>query len=82
MATRLHPLTTYREEADRFLAALEEEYYLHFAGHKDELDLEPVYERHAGLNARRLPGARGGRRDRRGDARAVALRLRGLPRAT
>jgi hypothetical protein len=40
---------TYRDEADRFLASLEEEYYLHFAGHKDELDLEPLYERHAGL---------------------------------
>jgi hypothetical protein len=40
---------TYREEADRFLASLEEEYYLHFAGHKDDLDLEPVYERHSGL---------------------------------
>ncbi len=39
----------YREEADRFLAALDEEYYLHFAGLKDELGLEEIYERHGDL---------------------------------
>ncbi len=26
-----------------------EEFYLHYAGHKDVLELEPIYERHAGL---------------------------------
>ena len=39
----------YREEADRFLAALDEELYLHFAGHKDELEVAPIYERFSDL---------------------------------
>jgi hypothetical protein len=39
----------YREEADRFLAELDEAYYLHFAGLRDDLELEPIYERHADL---------------------------------
>ncbi len=39
----------YREEADRFLASIDEEYYLHFAGLKDELALEELYERHGDL---------------------------------
>ena len=38
-------LDAYREGADRFIAELDEEYYLHYAGHKDTLDLEPIYER-------------------------------------
>jgi hypothetical protein len=42
-------LDAYREDADRFVAALDEEYYLHFAGHKQTLDLEPIYERHSAL---------------------------------
>jgi hypothetical protein len=42
-------LDAYREEADRFIAELDEEYYLHFAGLKDSLELEPIYERHAEL---------------------------------
>ncbi|MGH2996729.1 MAG: hypothetical protein ACRDM9_10490, partial [Gaiellaceae bacterium] len=42
-------LDTYRAEADRFIAALDEEYYLHFAGHKDAFELEPIYERFADL---------------------------------
>jgi hypothetical protein len=42
-------LDAYREEADRFLAELDEEFYLHYAGHKETLDLAPIYERHAGL---------------------------------
>lgn len=39
-------LETYRSEVDRFIAALDEEYYLHFAGHKASLELAPIYERH------------------------------------
>jgi len=35
--------------ADRFMAELDEEYYLHFAGLKETLDLQPIYERHAEL---------------------------------
>jgi hypothetical protein len=42
-------LDSYREGADRFIAALDEEYYLHYAGLKDRLELEPIYERHADL---------------------------------
>jgi len=42
-------LDAVREEADRFLAALDEEYYLHYAGHKERLELEPIYERHSTL---------------------------------
>jgi hypothetical protein len=42
-------LDAYREQADRFMAAIAEEYYLHYAGHKDALELEPIYEEHAEL---------------------------------
>jgi hypothetical protein len=42
-------LDAYREQADRFIAELDEEYYLHFAGLKERLELEPIYERHADL---------------------------------
>ncbi len=42
-------LDAYREQADRFEAEMLEEYYLHFAGLKNELQIEPVYERHADL---------------------------------
>ena len=36
-------------EADRFIAELDEEHYLHFAGRKETLDLSPIYERHERL---------------------------------
>jgi hypothetical protein len=36
-------------EADRFIAELDEEAYLHFAGIKDTYDLVPIYERHEEL---------------------------------
>jgi hypothetical protein len=42
-------LDAYREQADRFVAAIDEEYYLHYAGHKDSLDLTPIYEAFAEL---------------------------------
>jgi hypothetical protein len=42
-------LDAFRAEADRFIAELDEEYYLHYAGLKDSLELEPIYERHADL---------------------------------
>jgi hypothetical protein len=44
-------LDDYREQADRFIAAIDEEYYLHYAGHKDSLDLAPIYERYADLTS-------------------------------
>src|SRR6186997_2491825 len=42
-------LSQLRSEADRFMTELDEEYYLHFAGHKETLDLQSIYERHAEL---------------------------------
>src|SRR5436189_3441750 len=42
-------LDTYREQADRFIAELDEEFYLHYAGLKDTFDLTPIYERHKNL---------------------------------
>ena len=44
-------LDDYREQADRFIAAIDEEYYLHYAGHKPSLDLAPIYERFAELTS-------------------------------
>jgi hypothetical protein len=46
---RSESLDAYRDEADRFIAALDEEYYLHFAGLKHAFELEPIYERFADL---------------------------------
>ena len=58
-----------RAGADRFIAQLDEEYYLHFAGLKETLELEPIYERHAELatleTARELGTAVNGDRRRR-----------------
>jgi hypothetical protein len=42
-------LDAYREGADRFVAELNEEYYLHYAGLKDDFELAPIFERHAEL---------------------------------
>jgi hypothetical protein len=42
-------IDAFREQADRFVADLDEEYYLHFSGLKDTLDVEQVYERHEEL---------------------------------
>ena len=41
----------FRARADRFLADLDEEYYLHYAGLKETLELEPIYERYPELTA-------------------------------
>ena len=43
-------LDTYRHRVDRFIAELDEEYYLHYAGHKDTLDLKPIYDRYPELS--------------------------------
>jgi len=50
-------IDTFRDEADRFIAELDEEYYLHYAGLKETLDVEHVYERHSELT--KLETARG-----------------------
>src|SRR5262249_51129831 len=36
-------LDAYRQRIDRFIADLDQEYYDHFAGLKEELELEPIY---------------------------------------
>jgi hypothetical protein len=48
-SVRTLDLAGYRERADRFEADMLQEYYLHFAGHKDELDIEAIYERYGDL---------------------------------
>ena len=54
-------IDAFRERGDRFIADLDEEYYLHFAGLKETLDVERVYERYEELTkletAQKLKGA-------------------------
>ena len=45
-------LQAYRAEAEEFVSALDREYYMHFSGQQDAYDIEPIYERHAGLFSR------------------------------
>jgi hypothetical protein len=42
-------LDRYRDRADRFIADLDEEYYLNYSGQKDDFELAAVYERYAEL---------------------------------
>lgn len=42
-------LQSYAEQAERFVGALDREYYLHFAGHKERFEIEPIYELNADL---------------------------------
>ena len=42
-------LDAYRDQADRFIAELDEEFYLHYAGLKETFDLAQIYERHKNL---------------------------------
>ena len=42
-------LDAFRERADRFIAAYDQEYYDHYAGLKESLDLAPIYEEFADL---------------------------------
>jgi hypothetical protein len=45
-------LDEYRRRAERFCEELGREYYLHLAGHKPELEIEPIYERYVDLFVR------------------------------
>ncbi|MGH2978239.1 MAG: hypothetical protein ACRDLQ_01205 [Solirubrobacterales bacterium] len=47
-------LDTYAAQAEQFVGAMDREYYLHFAGHKPEFEIERIYERHAGLFGRAM----------------------------
>jgi hypothetical protein len=58
-------------EADRLLAELDEETYLHFAGLKETYDLAPIYERHERLTELRTALALGASVD--GDRRRREL---------
>ncbi len=66
-------LDRYRERAEGFCEALSREYYLHLAGRKPELEIEPIYAANADLFARDAvgklrelaDGARGARARRR-----------------
>ena len=42
-------LDSYRQAAEAFVGSLEREYYLHLAGHKTDLEIEPIYEEHGWL---------------------------------
>jgi hypothetical protein len=54
-------LDQFRDQADSFIRDLDEEYYLHFSGQKETLDVEQVYERYEELTkletAQKLKGA-------------------------
>src|SRR5438105_1091923 len=54
-------LDAFRDQVDRFVAELDEEAYLHYAGHKETYEVEQIYERHEELTrletAKRLEGA-------------------------
>jgi hypothetical protein len=39
-------LQAYAAEAETFVGSMDREYYLHFAGHKRELEIAPIYDRH------------------------------------
>jgi hypothetical protein len=70
-------LDSYRRDAERFCEQLDREHYMHLAGHKRELEIEPIYERHRelfslqsiaelrGLGHRAGPGGAGGDAERR-----------------
>lgn len=69
-------LDSYRERAQLFCEEIDREYYVHLAGHKPELEIEPIYERHRALFERdsverireaaiRADGAAGDRDDER-----------------
>jgi hypothetical protein len=64
-------LDSYREQADRFIAAINEEYYLQYAGLKDTLELEPIYEEFAELTSLERANAIGAAVD--GDRRVREL---------
>jgi hypothetical protein len=66
-------LQDYAAEAETFVGSMDREYYLHFAGHKSELEIAPIYDRHHRLFAKqaveelreRLSGAAPGDEQRR-----------------
>lgn len=45
-------LETYRRGAEKFVAEIDLEHYLHFSGQKEDFAIEAIYEAHAGLFSR------------------------------
>ena len=74
--------TAYRERAETFCEEIDREYYRHLAGHKPELEIEPIYERHGDLFARdvveRIREAAAGAEGLAGDRDDERRRLRYL----
>jgi len=68
----VQPLDRLDAEAEAFSNATTREYYLNYAGHKDDLALAPIFERHAGLFRRETVEAVVGAGS--GDPRAANLR--------
>jgi hypothetical protein len=56
-------LDAYRERGDRFVAALDEELYLHYAGHKPEFELQGLYEEYGDLFSQHWASALGAAED-------------------
>ena len=50
-------LDTYRHGAETFISEIDLEYYRHLAGHKADLEIEAIYDRHAGLFDRSMVAA-------------------------
>lgn len=42
-------ITKYRKDSESFLSRIDKEYYLHFSGQKDSLNLSPIYDRYGYL---------------------------------
>ena len=42
-------ITKYRKDSESFLSKIDKEYYLHFSGQKDSLNLSPIYDRYGYL---------------------------------
>ena len=42
-------LDTHARAYEQFVSEMDREYYLHYAGHKEEFEIEEIYERHAKL---------------------------------
>jgi hypothetical protein len=42
-------LDSYPARCERFVSEMDREYYLHFAGHKEQFEIEEIYERHEEL---------------------------------
>jgi hypothetical protein len=63
-------LNSYAREAESFISALDREYYLHFAGHKESFEIEQIYDHHSGLFSReRVDEMKAGLDEASGDER-------------